>query len=167
MGQPCYEDKIQELNKDFERICITPKPSGASMCNVPLPILKELEHQVRQNISMFNYATTFAKNSSTCNATLEKCQYSLKSTFKKVESQIRKIEDPERASKCGYEQVCEYLDMWNETVPNQHRALTCLSKSLVIYSRGSYTLWVTPAEITMLQPHLGETRRQQLRNSSI
>ena len=29
MGQPCYEDKIQELIKDFAKICITPKPSGA------------------------------------------------------------------------------------------------------------------------------------------
>ena len=27
--QPCYEDKIQELNTDFAKICITPKPSGA------------------------------------------------------------------------------------------------------------------------------------------
>ena len=29
VGQPCYEDKIQELNTDFSKICITPKPSGA------------------------------------------------------------------------------------------------------------------------------------------
>ena len=45
VGQPCYEDKIQELNTDFTKICITPKPSGAPMGKVPLPILKELEHQ--------------------------------------------------------------------------------------------------------------------------
>ena len=50
VGQPCYEDKIQELNTDFAKICITPKPPGAPMGKVPLPILKELEHQVRQNI---------------------------------------------------------------------------------------------------------------------
>ena len=75
VGQPCYEDKIQELNIDFAKICITPKPSGSPMGKVPLPILKELEHQVRQNISTLNFATTFAKTSS-CNATLEKCQYS-------------------------------------------------------------------------------------------
>ena len=75
VGQPCYEDKIQELNPDFAKICITPKPSGAPMGKVPLPILKELEHQARQNISTLNFTAAFAKTSSSCNATLEKCQY--------------------------------------------------------------------------------------------
>ena len=70
VGQPCYEDKIQELNTDFAKICISPK--------------------ARQNISTLNFATTFAKTSSSCNFTLEKCQYSLKHTFKQVKSQIRK-----------------------------------------------------------------------------
>ena len=50
VGQPCYQDKFQDLNTDFAKICITPKPSGAPMGKVPLPILKELEHQARQNI---------------------------------------------------------------------------------------------------------------------
>ena len=40
VSQPCYEDKIQELNTDFAKICISPKPSGAPMGKVPLPILK-------------------------------------------------------------------------------------------------------------------------------
>ena len=84
VGQPCYEDKIQDLNTDFAKICISPKPSGAPMGKVPLPILKELEHQARQNISTLNFTTTFGKTSSSCNSTLEKCQHSLKSTFKKV-----------------------------------------------------------------------------------
>ena len=35
VGQPCYEDKIQELNTDFAKICISPKTSGAPMGNVP------------------------------------------------------------------------------------------------------------------------------------
>ena len=90
VGQPCYEDKIQELNTDFAKIYITPNPSGAPMCRVPLPILKELEHQARRNISTLNFTAAFAKTTSSCNATLEKCQYSLKSTFKKVKSQIQK-----------------------------------------------------------------------------
>ena len=47
VGQPCYQDKYQELNTDFAKICITPKPSGAPMGKVPLPILKDLEHQAR------------------------------------------------------------------------------------------------------------------------
>ena len=170
VGQPCYEDKIQELNTDFAKICITPKPSGAPMGKVPLPILKELEHQARQNISTLNFATTFAKTSS-CNATLEKCQYSLKSTFKKVKSQIRKGADPEKAAKRGYEEACEYLDLWNKTVLIQHRALTCLSKSVAhflqreLYSMGNTGLLRRKAKMTLLQPYLGETRCQELRNS--
>ena len=34
-GQPCYEEKIRELNTDFAKICITPKPPGAAMGKVP------------------------------------------------------------------------------------------------------------------------------------
>ena len=30
VGQPCYQDKYQELNTDFAKICITPKPSGGN-----------------------------------------------------------------------------------------------------------------------------------------
>ena len=29
VGQVCFEDKLQELNTDFAKICISPKPSGA------------------------------------------------------------------------------------------------------------------------------------------
>ena len=130
MGQPCYEENIQELNTYFAKVCITPKPPGAPMGKVPLPILKELEHQARQNISTLNFTAAFAKTSFSCNATLEKCQHSLKSTFKRVKSQIQKGANPEKAAKRGYEQACEYLDLWNKTVLIQHSALTCLSKSL-------------------------------------
>ena len=171
-GQPCYEDKIQELNTDFAKICISPKPSGAPMGKVPLPILKVLEHQARQNISTLNFTTTFAKTSFSCNSTLEKCQHSLKSTFKKVKSQIRKGANPEKAAKHGYEDACEYLDLWNKTHLIQHRALTCLSKSLAhilqreLYSMGNTGLLRREAEMTLLQPHLGEKRRQELRNES-
>ena len=141
VGQPCYEEKIQELNTDFAKICISHKPPEAPMGKVPLPILKDLEHQARQNISTLNFTAAFGKTSSSCNATLEKCQYSLKSTFKKVKSQIQKGANPEKAVKCGYEQACEYLDIWNKTVLIQHRALTCLSKSLAhILQRELYTM---------------------------
>ena len=103
------------------------------MGKVPPPILKELEHQARQNISTLNFTAAFA--------TFEKCQHSLKSTFKKVKSQIQKGANPERAAKRGYEQACEYLDMWNKNVLIQHQALTCLSNSLAhILQRGLYTI---------------------------
>ena len=172
VGQPCYEDKIQELNTDFAKICISPKPSGAPMGNVPLPIHKELEHQARQNISTLNFTTTFAKTSSSCNSTLEKCQHSLKLTFKKVKSKIRKGADTEKAAKRGYEEACEYLDLWNKTLLIQHRAFTCLSKSLAhiiqreLYSMGNAGLLRHEAKMTLLQPQLGETRLQELRNAS-
>ena len=169
--QPCYEEKIQELNTVFAKICITPKPPGAPMGKVPLPILKELERQARQNTSTLNFSAAFAKTSSSCNASLEKCQHSLKSTFKRVKSQIQKGANPEKAAKRGYEQACEYLDFWNKTVLIQHRALTCLSKSLAhilqreLYTMGNTGLLRREAEMTLLQPHLGEMRRQELRNS--
>ena len=162
---------MQELNTDFSKICITPKPSGASMGKVPLPILKELEHQARQNISTLNYTAAFAKTSSSCNVTLEKCQHSLKSTFKKAKSQIQKGANPEKAAKRGYQEACEYPDLWNKTIFIQHRALTCLSKSLAhilqreLYSMGNTGLLRREAEMTLLHPHLGETRHQELRNS--
>ena len=113
VGQPCYEEKMQELNTDLAKICITPKPPGAPMGKVPLPILKELKHQARQNISTLNSTATFAKTSSSCNATLEKCQHGLKSTFNRVKSQIQKGANPEKAARRGSEQACEYLDIWN------------------------------------------------------
>ena len=139
VGQPCYEEKIQELNTHFAKICIIPKPPGAPMGKVPLPILKELEHQARQNISTLNYTAAFAKTSSSCNATLEKCQHSLKSTFKRVKSQIQKGANPEQAAKHGYEQACIRLFLCNI-------GLSLVSENpWPIYSKGSYIPWVTPA----------------------
>ena len=102
VGQPCYEDKFQELNTDFSKICISPKPSGAPMGKVPLPVLKELEHQARLNLSPINFMAAFAKTSSSCNSTLEKCQHSLKSSLKKVKTQIQKGANPEKGARCGY-----------------------------------------------------------------
>ena len=171
VGQPTFQDEIQELTTDFAKICITPRPPGAPVAKVPLPVLKELEHQARQNISTLNFTAAFAKTSS-CNASLEKCQHSIKSTVKKIKSQIQKGANPEKAAKRGYEEVAEYMDFWNKTVLIQHRALTCLSKSLAhilqreLYSMANTGLLRREAEITFLHPQLGETRRQELRNSS-
>ena len=122
------------------------------MSKVPLPILKELEHQARQNISTLNYTAAFAKTSSSCSVTLEKCQHSLKSTFKKVRSQIQKGANSEKAAKRGYQEACEYLHLWNKTILIQHRALSCLSKSLAhilqreLYSMGNTGLLRHEAE---------------------
>ena len=62
--------------------------------------------------------------------------------------------------------------MLNKTILIQQRALACISKSLAhilqreLYSMGNSCLIRRGAEMTLLQPHLGETRRQELRNSS-
>ena len=103
VGQPCFEDKLQELNTDFTKICISPKPSGAPVGKVPLQVLKELEHQARQNLSIINFTATFARTASLCNNVMEKCP------FKRVRNQILKGADPERAARHGYENACDYL----------------------------------------------------------
>ena len=64
------------------------------------------------------------------------------------------------------------MDFWNKTVLIQHRGLTCISKSLAhilqreLYSMANTGFLRREAEMTLLQPHLGETRCQELRNSS-
>ena len=115
--------------------------------------------------------TAFAKTSSSCNSTLEKCQHSLKSSFKNVKTQIQKGANPEKAARRGYEQACEYLEIWNKTILMKQRALACLCKSLAhIFQRELYTMGNTgllrcSIEMTLLHPHLGDTRCQELRNS--
>ena len=136
------------------------------MGKLPLPVLKELEQQARQSISTLNFATTFAKTSS-CNSTLEKYQHSLKSTFKRSNLK-KKVPTLKRIrGKRGFEEACEYLDLWDKTFIIQHRALTCLSKSLAhipqreLYSMRNTSLLRHEAEMTLLQPQLGEMRHQE------
>ena len=88
VGQPCFEDKLQELNSDFAKICISPKPSGAPVAKVPLHILKELEQQARQNLSTIKFLSTFARTSSACNTVLEKGLSSARSAYRKTKNQI-------------------------------------------------------------------------------
>ena len=141
------------------------------MGKVPLQVLKEFEHQARQNLSTINFTATFAKTASACNTTLKKCQHSLKATFKKVKSQIQKGANPERTARHGYDDACEYLDVMNKRILIQQRALACLSKSVgnilqrELYTMGNTGLLRREAEMTLLQPHLGDSRRQELRNS--
>ena len=170
-GQLCFEDKLQELNTDFAKICIFPKPSGAPMGKVPLQVLKELEQQARQNLSTINSTATYAKTASSCNTVMEKCQHSIKATFKRVKSQIQKGTDPERAVRHGYENACDYFEIMNKRILIQQRALACLRKSVAhILQRALYTMGNTgllrhEAKMTLLQPHRGDSRRQELRNS--
>ena len=171
VGQPCFEDKLQELNTDFAKICISPKPSGAPVGKVPLQVLNELEYQARQNLSTINFTATFARTACSCNTVMEKCHHSIKATFKRVKNQIQKGADPERAVRHGYDNACDYFEIMNKSILIQQRALACLSKSVAhILQRELYTMGNTghlrrEAEMTLLQPHLGDSRHQQLRNS--
>ena len=164
VGQPCFEDKLQELNTDFaKKICISPKPSGAPVGKVPLQVLKELEHQSRQNLSTINFTATFVRTASSCNTVMEKCLHSAKATFKRVSNQILKGTDPERAARRGYENTCDYFELMNKRIFIQQRASACLSKSVAhILQRELYTMGNTvlrrEAEMTLLQPHLGDVR---------
>ena len=102
---------------------------------------------------------------------MEKCQHSLKATFKRVKSQIQKGANPEKAARCGYEHACEYFEILNKRILIQQRALACLSKSVAhivqreLYTMGNTGLIIHEPEMTLLQPHLGDFRRQKLMHS--
>ena len=145
VGQPCFEDKLQELNTDFAKTCISPKPSGAPVAKVPLHVLKELESQARQNLSTINFMATFARTASSCNTVLEKGLHSAKATMKKAKTQILKGYDPERAIRRAYESTCDYYEIMEKRILIQQRALACLSKSVAHILQRELTPWATPA----------------------
>ena len=137
------------------------------MGKVPLQVLKELEHQARQNLCTINFAATFSKNASSCNSTMEKCQHSLNLTFKKVKSKFQKGANPDRVARCAYNQACDYFEILNKRIFIQQRALASLSKSLAhilqreLYFMGNTCLLRREAEMTILQPNLGDSRQRQ------
>ena len=93
-------------------------------------------------------------------------------SFKRVKSQIQKGVDPERAVACGYDNACDYFEIMNKRILIQQRALACLSKSVAhilqreLYTMGNTGLLRQETEMTLLQPHLGDSRRQEMRNST-
>ena len=95
---------------------------------------------------------------------MEKCQHSLKSTFKKVKSEIQKGANPEKAARRGYDNTCDYFEVLHKTNLIQQRALACLSKSLAhilqreLYTMGNTGLLRLEAEMTLLLPHLEDMR---------
>ena len=92
-------------------------------------------------------------------------------TFKKVKSQTKKDANPEKAVRHGYDDACYYFKILNKRLLIQQRALAFLSKSLAhIHQRELYTMDNTgllrhEAEMTLLQPNLGDSRQQELRNA--
>ena len=148
-------------------------PLGPLWARFPYKFLnmKEFEHQARQNLSTINFTATFTRTASSCNTVMEKCLHSAKATFKRVKNQIQMGADPERAARRGYENACYYFEIMNKRILIQQRALACLSKSVAhilqreFYTMGNTGLLRREAEMTLLQPHLGDSRRQELRNS--
>ena len=141
------------------------------MSKVPLLVLKELEHQAGQTLSNINFTATFTRTVSSCNTVMEKCLHSANATFKRVKNQIQKGADPERAARRGNENTCDYFEIMNKRILIQQRALACLSKSVAhilqreLYTMGNTGLLRREAEMTLLQPHLVDSRCQELRNS--
>ena len=82
--------QLQQRSTTRYKICISPKPSGTPMGKVPLQVLKELEHQARQNLSTIKLTATFTRTASSCNTVIEKCLRSAKATFRRVRNQILK-----------------------------------------------------------------------------
>ena len=95
----------------------------------------------------------------------------IKATVKRIKSQILKVANPEKAATNGYEKTCDYLDVLNKRILIQQRALAWQSTALAhILLREMYTLANSDfirceAKMTHLQPHLGDTRCQDIRSS--
>ena len=148
IGQPCYEDKIQELNTDFAKICISLKPSGPPMGKVPLPILKELEHQFRYYLCQDFFFLQFHWKSVSIVWSQPSNRWSLKSG--KVPTLIKQRNVDMRKPVSTW--ICGIRPSWSS------RALTCLSKSLAhilqreLSSMGNTGLLRREAEMTLLQP---------------
>ena len=81
-------------------------------------------------IKNINFTATFAKTASACNALMEKCQHSIKATFKRVKSQIQMGANLEKATRRGYENAFDCFEIMNKRILIQQKVLACLSKSV-------------------------------------
>ena len=104
------------------------------MDKVPLPVVKEFEHQAMQNLSILNFLAAFTETASECNLSMEKSQDSIKATIKRIKSQIQKGANPEKAARHGYEKTCDNQEILNKRILIQQRALACQSKALSAHS---------------------------------
>ena len=162
MVDPCFEERMQELNRKFGNICISPRPQAAPGVRAPLHVAKELEHQVRPNICTLNFSAVFNHTISECSSVMDRCRDSIKSTIKKAKHQILKGADPERSIKNAYETTRDYMDIWDKRIQIQQRALACQSKAMTHMLRRNLHVMVCAglmrrdAEMTNLHPDMGE-----------
>ena len=147
------------MNTDFAEICISHK---IQILSVRLG-----------RIYTLNFSAAFTRVISECNLVMENCRDSIKATVKRVKTQIPNGANPEKAARNGYEKTCDYLDILNKRIHIQQRALARQSKALThilqreMYTMGKSVLIRHEAELTNLQLHLGDTRRQEFRCSPI
>ena len=125
MVDPCFEERMQELNRKFGNICISPRPQVAPGVRAPLHVAKELKHQARQNICTLNFSAVFNHTISGCSSVMDRCLDSIKSTLKKAKHQIL-----ERVIKNTYDKATDYMDVWDKRIQIQQRALACQSKAM-------------------------------------
>ena len=104
---------MQELNTDFSKICITPKPFGPLWARFPYQFLRNWNTKLGKIYPLLTTLLPLPR--------LHLLAVSLlRSANKKVKSQIQKGANPEKAAKRGYQEACEYLDLWNKTILIQH-----------------------------------------------
>ena len=130
MVDRCFEERMQELNRKFGNICISPRPQAAPGVRAPLHVAKELEHQARQNICTLNFSAVFNHTISECSSVMDRCRDSIKSTIKKAKHRILKGADPKKVIKNAYETTRDYLDIWDKRIQIQQRSLACQSKAM-------------------------------------
>ena len=141
------------------------------MDKVPLPIVKEFEHQASQNLCTLNFLAAFTRVISECNLTWKTVKTVLRLLSNKSKITFKKGANPDKAARNGYEKTCKYLDILNKRILIQQRALVCQSKASFhilqreMYFMGSSVLIRCEAEMTHLEPQLGDTRCQELRSS--
>ena len=161
MVDPCFEERMQELNRKFGNICISPRPQAAPGVRAPLHVAKELEHQARQNICTLNFSAVFDHTISECSSVMDHCRDSIKSTLKKAKHQILKGADPVRVIKNTYDKARDYMDIWDKRIQIPQRALACQSKAMTHMLRRDLHVMVCAglmrrdAEMINLHPDLG------------
>ena len=93
---------MQELNRNFGNISISPRPSAALRGKIPLSYSQEFEHQARQNICTQRFSAASNNIISEWNLIMENCSDSIKATAKQSKNQIQEGADPESAMRNAY-----------------------------------------------------------------
>ena len=78
---------MQDFNRDFSNICISPRPSAVPWGKVQ--VVKTFEYQARQNICTINFSAAFNQVISECKLIMGNCRDSVKATAKWAKNQIQ------------------------------------------------------------------------------